>query len=398
MKKFKYKAMKNDGTKTTGEYEANSRDDVMEMITSNGYYPLKVEEVIESASININRKIKVKEISIFCRQMYTMLDAGVPLINALNLMSTQVTNKHLVEIVKELEEDVRKGEMLSNSMRKFPEAFPTLLTSMVESGEASGNLDEMFLRMSTHFEKENKINNKVKAAMIYPIILAIVGVAALIVVMTFVMPTFVSLFDSSGAELPVATRMLIGISDFMAKHFIIVLGILIAIVVGIVIFSKTESGIYFFAKLKITFPLIKDLNRKMIVSRFTRTLSTLLASGVSLVESLPIVSAVLNNVIAEDEVLKIRERVVKGEGLSTPIEDCELFPPMLSSMVRIGEESGALDDMLNKTADFYDEEVEQAIQTLTSMLEPIMIIIMGLVVGFMVIALMLPLYGSYDLV
>ncbi len=398
MKKFKYKAMKNDGTKTTGEYEANSRDDVMEMITSNGYYPLKVEEVIESASININRKIKVKEISIFCRQMYTMLDAGVPLINALNLMSTQVTNKHLVEIVKELEEDVRKGEMLSNSMRKFPEAFPTLLTSMVESGEASGNLDEMFLRMSTHFEKENKINNKVKAAMIYPIILAIVGVAALIVVMTFVMPTFVSLFDSSGAELPVATRMLIGISDFMAKHFIIVLGILIAIVVGIVIFSKTESGIYFFAKLKITFPLIRDLNRKMIVSRFTRTLSTLLASGVSLVESLPIVSAVLNNVIAEDEVLKIRERVVKGEGLSTPIEDCELFPPMLSSMVRIGEESGALDDMLNKTADFYDEEVEQAIQTLTSMLEPIMIIIMGLVVGFMVIALMLPLYGSYDLV
>ena len=398
MKKFKYRAMKNDGTKTNGEYEANSREDVMEMITSNGYYPLKVEEVVESATINIKRKIKVKEISIFCRQMYTMLDAGVPLINALNLMSTQVTNKHLVEIVKELEEDVRKGEMLSNSMRKFPEAFPTLLTSMVESGEASGNLDEMFLRMSTHFEKENKINNKVKAAMIYPIILAIVGVAALAVVMVFVMPTFVSLFDSSGAELPFATRILIGLSDFMANHFIIVLGILIAIIVGIVIFSKTESGIYFFAKLKITFPLIKDLNRKMIVSRFTRTLSTLLASGVSLVESLPIVSAVLNNVIAEDEVLKIRERVVKGEGLSTPIEDCELFPPMLSSMVRIGEESGALDDMLNKTADFYDEEVEQAIQTLTSMLEPIMIIVMGLVIGFMVIALMLPLYGTYDLV
>lgn len=398
MKKFKYKAMKNDGTKTTGEYEANSRDDVMEMITSNGYYPLKVEEVIESATININRKIKVKEISIFCRQMYTMLDAGVPLINALNLMSTQVTNKHLVEIVKELEEDVRKGEMLSNSMRKFPEAFPTLLTSMVESGEASGNLDEMFLRMSTHFEKENKINNKVKAAMIYPIILAIVGVAALIVVMVFVMPTFVSLFDSSGAELPAATRLLIGLSSFMSNHYLMVVGILIAVVVGIIMYSKTESGIYFFAKLKISFPLIKDLNRKMIVSRFTRTLSTLLASGVSLVESLPIVSAVLNNVIAEDEVLKIRERVVKGEGLSTPIEDCELFPPMLSSMVRIGEESGALDDMLNKTADFYDEEVEQAIQTLTSMLEPIMIIIMGLVIGFMVIALMLPLYGSYDLV
>ena len=398
MKKFKYKAMKNDGTKTTGEYEANSRDDVMEMITSNGYYPLKVEEVIESATINIHKKIKVKEISIFCRQMYTMLDAGVPLINALNLMSTQVTNKHLVEIVKELEEDVRKGEMLSNSMRKFPEAFPTLLTSMVESGEASGNLDEMFLRMSNQFEKENKINNKVKAAMIYPIILAIVGVAALIVVMVFVMPTFVSLFDSSGAELPAATRLLIGLSSFMGNHYLMVIGILIAVVVGIIMYSKTESGIYFFAKLKISFPLIKDLNRKMIVSRFTRTLSTLLASGVSLVESLPIVSAVLNNVIAEDEVLKIRERVVKGEGLSTPIEDCELFPPMLSSMVRIGEESGALDDMLNKTADFYDEEVEQAIQTLTSMLEPIMIIIMGLVIGFMVIALMLPLYGSYDLV
>lgn len=398
MKKFKYRAMKNDGTKTSGEYEANSREDVMEMITSNGYYPLKVEEVIESATINIRRKIKVKEISIFCRQMYTMLEAGVPLINALNLMSTQVTNKDLVEIVKEMEEDVRKGEMLSNSMRKFPEAFPTLLTSMVESGEASGNLDEMFLRMSNHFEKENKINNKVKSAMIYPIILAIVGVAALIVVMVFVMPTFVSLFESSGSELPLATRILIGISDFMASHFIIVLGILITIIVVIVVYSKTESGIYFFAKLKISFPLIKDLNRKIIVSRFTRTLSTLLGSGVSLVESLPIVSSVLDNVIAEDEVLKIRERVVKGEGLSTPIDDCELFPPMLSSMVRIGEESGSLDDMLNKTADFYDEEVEQAIQTLTSMLEPLMIVVMGVVIGFMVIALMLPLYGTYDII
>lgn len=398
MKRFKYKALKADGSKTTGEYQANSRDDVLEMITANGYYPVKVDEIIESANIEVKKKVKVKDLSIFCRQMYTMLDAGVPLINSLSLMHEQITNKTLKEIIGNMEEDVRKGEMLSESMKKYPDIFPILLVSMIESGEVSGNMDEMFLRMSTHFEKENRINNKVKAAMIYPIILAIVGIVALAVVMIFVMPTFVSLFESSGAELPAATKLLIGMSNFFGEHYLIVGVVFIAIIAGIILYSKTESGIYFFAKLKISIYGIRDLNKKIIVSRFTRTLSTLLGSGVTLVEALPIVSGVVNNVIAEDEVLKIRERVVKGEGLSTPISECELFPPMLSSMVRIGEESGALDDMLNKTADFYDEEVEQAIQTLTAMLEPLMIIVMGVVIGFMVIALMLPLYGTYDII
>lgn len=397
MKKFKYRAMKQNGEKLDGEYEAKSRDDVMAMMTSNGYYPLKVEEVVESRNIELKfaEKITTKDMAIFCRQMYTMLDAGVAINNALSMLSTQVSNKKLMGIIAEVEDDVKKGDMFSEAMAKHGEVFPKLLISMIQSGEVSGNLDGMMLRMSVHFEKETKMNNKVKSAMTYPAILSIVAVGAVMFIMTFVMPTFIEMFATEGIELPASTKILMSISGFLSTN---ILGIVIAIIIFIVAFNfykKTENGIVILSVLKLKLPAIGPLNKKIIVSRFTRTLSTLLSSGVSLVQALQIVSSVVGNKIAEDALLKIRERVVRGEGLSGPIKECDIFPPMLASMVSIGEESGSLDDILNKTADFYDEEVEQAIQTTTALIEPLLIVVMGVTIGFIVLSIMLPMFDMY---
>ncbi len=398
MAKFKYRAMGSEGNKITGDYEAASKDEVIAMITSNGYYPLMVQQLEESTKIEFNlfSKVKTKDIAIFCRQLYTMLDAGVSINKALSIMSGHIENKLLKEAVKEIEERVKKGEMLSEAMKRHQEIFPKLLIAMVQSGEMSGNLDTMMLRMSNHYEKENKINNKIKSAMIYPAVLSLVALAAIMFIMLYVMPTFIEMFESEGIDLPVTTKILLGMSGFLSNNILIILLACTAMVIAFTFYKKTEHGIYTLSSLKLKLPIIGQLNKKIIVSRFTRTLSTLTASGVSLIQAIPVVGEVLGNKIAEDALLKIKEEVVKGSGLSGPIRECGIFPEMLSSMVTIGEETGQLDDILNKTADFYDEEVEQAIVTTTSLLEPILIVVMGIVIGFIVISVMLPMFDMYS--
>lgn len=397
MSKFKYRAMNSTGEKVNGDYEANSRDDVISMLSANGLYPLMVEEVIESTNIEISifDKVKTKDISIFCRQFYTMLDAGVTMNNALNILSKQLTNKKLKLAITEIEDDVKKGEMLSASMKKYDDIFPQLLVSMVESGEISGKLDEVMLRMSIHYEKENKINNKVKSAMIYPSVLSVVAVAAVIVIMTFVMPTFLEMFAETGTELPLITKVLISISSFMNKRWYIILLIVICFIVGFTYFKRTEFGQILLSKIKLKIPVVKNMNQMIIVSRFTRTLSTLLASGVSLTQSLDIIADIVGNKIAEEEVHNVRDRVFRGEGMYLPIKDSEVFPEMLASMVKIGEETGSLDGILEKTADFYDDELEQAIQTTVALVEPALIVVMGLVIGTIVLAIMIPMFTMY---
>ena len=399
MKKFKYKALKKDGIRFDGVFEGNSKEELLNMLKSKEYYPLKIEEVIESKNIEfklLEKKVKSKDLAVFCRQFYTMLNSGLTILNCLNILANEIQNKALRDVLSKLEEDVKKGELLSESMGKHKDIFPKILISMVESGEASGNIDEMMLRMSIHFEKENKINNKVKGAMTYPIILAFVAIVAVAFIMLFVMPTFIDMFESEGVTLPLITKMLLGLSSFLSNNTILITLAIIGMVIAFNIYKKTDNGIESISKIKLEIPVLGTLNKKVIVSRFTRTLSTLLEAGVSIVQALPIVAGVLDNKVAEDAILKVREKVVKGEGLSGPIRENELFPKMLSSMIRIGEESGSLDDILNKTADFYDDEVEQAIQKATSLIEPIMIIIMGVVIGGIVLAIMIPMFNMYS--
>lgn len=398
MNTYSYRAMKDDGKKLEGMYEANSRDEVVEMITANGFYPLKVEEVTKGkkTEIRLNNRVTTKDLAIFCRQLYTMLDAGVSITNSLNMLAMQLPSPRLRTILSEIEESVKKGEMLSVAMKRYKE-FPQLLISMIESGESTGNIDTMMLRMASHFEKETKTNNKVKSAMIYPICLAVVAVAAVMFILTFVMPTFAELFEENGADLPFITSAMIGASDFLKSYWFIIVAIIAIIVVAIKAYAETEDGKVRFSALALKFPIVANLNKKVIVARFTRTLATLLSAGISLVQALPIVSAVLGNKIAQQDLDRIRERVVRGDGLSAPIAESDIFPDMLASMVRIGEESGALDDILNKTADFYEEEVDQAITQTTELMQPIVIVIMGIVVGIMVMGIMLPMFDMYTI-
>ena len=397
MGKFKYRVMNSEGEKIEGSYEANSKDEVMNFISGNGYYPLMIEEISESANIemNFNSKVKLKDLSVFCRQFYTMLNAGVPILTCLDILSNQIENKKLRQATKDINEEVEKGGVLSDAMKKHADVFPDLLVSLVASGEASGNLDDIMLRMATHYEKENKINNKVKGALIYPMVLGTVAIGAVVFILTFVMPTFTEIFKESGTVLPLSTRLLLGLSEGIKNYWIYIIILIGLSVFGLKIFLKTDQGILISSNLKLKLPILKKLNQMIIVSRFTRTLSTLIASGLPLIEALRIVSEVAGNKIAEIALLKIRDKVMRGESLYSSMVESEIFPPMLYSMVKIGEETGSLDDILNKTADFYDEELETIIQTSVALLEPILIVVMGLVIGFMVVSIMVPMFDSY---
>lgn len=397
MTKFKYKAMNSNGEKIEGIYEAEAKEAVIGMISSNNYFPLMIEELNEGTKIDLSslKKVNTKEIAIFCRQFYTMLDAGLSVSSSLNILSHQLTNKKLREAITRVEDGISKGDTLSEAMEKEKAVFPDLLISMVETGEVSGNLDTIMLRMSTHYEKEFKINNKIKSTMVYPTVLGVVAIVVITFIMTFVMPIFVQMFAETGVDLPTPTKILIGISKGLKSYWLLILIIIGLAVISLRYYFKTEPGKMFESKFRLSVPIVKPLNQKIIVSRFTRTLSTLLASGVTLVQAIQVVSGVVGNKVAEDKLLKIRERVIKGEGLALPIQESGIFPPMLASMIKIGEESGSLDDILNKTADFYDDELENAIQTFTSLLEPLMIVVMGVIVGFIIISIMLPMFDMY---
>lgn len=398
MAKYKYRVMNSEGKKIEGYYEADSKNDVMDYISINGYYPLLVEEVIESKNITFTfgQKVKVKDIAIFCRQFYTMLDAGVPILICLDILSKQILNVKLREAIKSIKEDVEKGEALSDAMKKYPSVFPSFLISLVASGEASGNLDIIMLRLSNYYEKENKIMNKVRSAMIYPIILSFVALVSVIFILTYVMPTFTELFEGNGTEIPWSTKLIMSLSNGIKENWISIIFFIVIISIAFKIYLKTDTGEYIFSKLKLKLPLIKKLNQMIIVTRFTRTLSTLTASGVSLINGLEIVSSVSGNKIAEKELIIVKDKVMRGDSLYASMNESEIFPTMLYSMIKIGEETGKLDDILNKTADFYDEELDSTIQTAVSMMEPILIVGMGIIIGFIVISIMLPMFDSYS--
>ena len=400
MPNYKYKAMNENGERLEGTYETKSKAGVMEMISLNNYYPLLVEEVKEGIHVDLSflEKVKIKDISIFCRQFYTMLDAGAPINTCLEVLSEQISSKKLREALSKVHDEVRKGATLSEAMRAQQNIFPDLLVSMVASGEVTGNLDTIMLRMCSHYEKENKINHKITGAMIYPAIIATIAVIAGVIILTFVMPIFVTMFASSGVKLPTSTKIMLAMSAGLTGNFGLIILIVAIAIFGIRFFLRSEGGILLSHKLRLKLPILKGLNEKIIVSRFTRTLSTVLFSGVSLVEGLTIVSEVVGNRIVQSRLLKARDEVVKGKGLADCIKETKSFPPMLISMISIGEESGSLDDILSKTADFYDEELEAQIQTFTSLLEPLMIVIMGVLIGVMMLGIVQPMFSMYSTV
>ncbi|EHA6440604.1 type II secretion system F family protein [Clostridium perfringens] len=398
MANFKYKAINSEGQRIEGSQSADSESQVREMLLSNQYYPLSIEKENSKSksSFSFNRKVKLKDIAVFCRQFYVMLDSGLSIGKALNILIEQGEKPKIREALIGVNGDLKRGETLANSMRKRKDVFPNLLTSMIDAGERSGNLDIILKRMAEYYEKETKIRGKIKSAMIYPIVLGVVAIIAITFILTFVMPTFVQMFEENNVDLPTSTKMVLGTSKMLGKYGIIIFLILVTAIILLGKYLKSEEGQYKLSVINLKIPVIKKLTQKIIVSRFTRTMGIVSSSGMSLVTSLEIVASVVGNKIAEKELLKVKEKVLKGEGLGDSIMKIKIFPPMLASMVKVGEEAGSLDSILDKTADFYDDELEREIQTATALIEPAMIVVMGIIIGFLLISILTPMFKMYN--
>ncbi len=395
---FKYKAINSEGQRIEGSQSADSESQIREMLLSNQYYPLSIEKENSKSkkSFSFNSKVKLKDIAVFCRQFYVMLDSGLSIGKALNILIEQCEKPKLREALIGVNGELKRGETLASSMRKRKDVFPNLLTSMIDAGERSGNLDIILKRMADYYEKETKIRGKIKSAMIYPIVLGVVAIIAITFILTFVMPTFVQMFEENNVDLPMATKMVLGTSKMLGKYGIIIFLILVTAIILLVKYLKSEEGQYKLSSINLKIPVIKKLTQKIIVSRFTRTMGIVSSSGMSLVTSIEIVASVVGNKIAEKELLKVKEKVLKGEGLGDSIMNIKIFPPMLASMVKIGEEAGSLDSILDKTADFYDDELEREIKTATALIEPSMIVLMGIIIGFLLISILTPMFKMYN--
>ncbi len=401
MATFNYRAIGTSGEPISGVLVAKDRSDVLVMLRQKEYHPIAIEQKLEKQDVDIMafaNQIKVKDIAVFCRQFHTMLNSGISIIQCLDILQQQFDNKKLRVIIGEIYELVQKGASLSDAMRQYRKVFPELLINMIEAGEASGNLDSILGRMADHFEKDTRLRRKITGAFLYPIILLTVTVVVVIILLTFVLPTIVTMFTSSGVELPIFTRILLVISDFLVNYWYIVLGGILLILVFIRRLSKTEGGSYFIDSLKLQLPIFKNVLIRIATARFTRTLSTLLISGIPLLNGMEITSRVVGNKVVEKAILSVREDVRKGYDLAGPIKRTQLFPPMVDSMIRIGEESGSLDDVLRRTADFYDEEVEMSIQKMTTLLEPLLIVLMAVIIGSVVIAIYSPMFQMFETV
>lgn len=398
---YQYKAVTNTGRTIEGQYSAESKDEVVRMLRDQQQFPVSVEEhKIESMDLKdiklFEKKVTAKDLVIFCKQFYTMLNAGLYLTKCLEVLIAQTENKKLKATVVDLHKKTQKGEVLSKSMKDHTKVFPPILINMVESAELTGNLGDVLEKMADHFEKENRINTKIKAALMYPMILSVVATLAVVFLLTFVMPTFIGMFSSSGVALPGPTRALMAISDAIKNYwYIFLIGFFVIGYITKRILS-TKEGKRTFDQMKFRIPIINKSITKIITSRFTRTLSTLLSSGIPILQALEASALVTNNQVVIDEVQSGIDDIRKGVNLAAVFNSMNLFPPMMISMITIGEESGSLSDMLEKTANFYDEELDAAIGKMLSLLEPLMIVFMALIIGFIVIAMMLPMFDMFQ--
>ena len=378
----------------TLEVDAPNRTDAVNRIRLKGK-PISVEEkVMGSKEIVLfqSKKIKLKDISLFCKQMSVMLNSGIPLNNAVDILEQQTDAKNLKASLKVISKGLKEGNQLSKSLIEQNGLFPDLLIRMVQAGEKTGKLDEVLERMSEHYNKELKTSRQIRGAMIYPAVLAFLAVAATLVLLYVVIPNFSGIFEQSGVALPLPTRIVLAASNFVQSYWYILFGGVGLLVFLFLRYRSTEAGRYQLDQLKLKMPVVKGPMQKIVTARFASTLATLTSAGIPLVEAIDSAAATTNNAVVIDKLRIANEGLQKGERLTGMLTSTGLFPPMMLSMVKIGEESGSLESMLNKTSDFYEEELEAAIKQLLSLLEPAMIIVMGVIIGGIVASVMLPMF------
>jgi len=382
-----------------GTIDVPSRDDVLKHIKQQKMIVVNVREQPKQITISLKRKgVRTRDIVIFTRQFATMINAGLPLVQSLDILARQTENPALGEVTRQVVFDVESGHTLADAFSKHPKAFTELYVNMVAAGEAGGILDTILMRLATFLEKSDALIRKVKGAMVYPAVIMSVAAIAVAVLLIFVIPTFQKMFASVGMELPLPTRIVIGMSDALINYWWVMLGVIALAMYGIRNYYKTPDGRKRIDQMLLNAPVVGDLLRKSAVSRFTRTLGTLISSGVSILDGLEITAKTAGNRVIHDAVMESRNSIAGGETIASPLERSKVFPPMVISMIAVGEQTGGLDEMLSKIADFYDEEVDVAVSALLSLMEPMMIVVLGVIVGGMVVAMYLPIFDMMNAV
>lgn len=392
---FKWSGKTLRGAVQAGEMAARTKEDVISSLRKQGIIPTVITETKPSGKLFGPKKQKItdKDIVVFTRQFATMFNAGIPIVQGLDIMSKQAENKTLGAVIAQIKADVETGTTLADALKKHPKIFDDLYVNLVAAGEAGGVLDEVLTRLAGYIEKTMKLKKKVKGAMIYPAIVISVAVLVIAIIMVWVIPIFAKIFAEMGVQLPLPTRSVMWLSNFLAG----IGGLFILIGIAFTVFStkqyrKTEGGRKKTDSLLLKMPVIGDLLQKVAVARFTRTLGTLISSGVPILEGLEICAKSSGNKIVEEEVFNVRKEVSAGKTLAEPLSKSEVFPPMVTQMINVGESTGALDQMLTKIADFYDDEVDNSVANLTTMLEPMLMVFLGIAIGYIVVALYLPIF------
>lgn len=390
------------GAVESGEITANSKEEVVAQLRRKNITATLVKPKEKKATfsgMSFGGGVSDKDIVIFTRQFATMIDAGLPLVQALEILSMQVENKNLGKTISAIKADVEGGSTYADALRKHPRVFSELYANMVAAGEAGGILDTILNRLAAYIEKAMKLKKKVKGAMVYPIVVSTVAILVIAVIMIFVVPTFAKMFTSMGGTLPLPTLIVMKISHFIAGigGLLVFIGI-VAFVVGISQFRRTEKGKAITDRILLKLPIFGVLLKKVAVAKFTRTLGTLISSGVPILDGLDITAKTSGNKVVEYAITDVRTAVSEGKTLAEPLMKAKVFPPMVTHMIAVGESTGQLDAMMNKIADFYDDEVDNAVATLTSMMEPMLMVFLGGSVGFIVVAMYLPIFKLITLI
>ncbi len=393
---FIYHGRDTSGSIVKGEMDAVDEKTLRLLLQRKRIVPTKVsvktKPLAEYFSAFFSPKVKQNEIVIFTRQLSTMIDSGLPLIQGLDALARQQDNPKFKEILTQIKADVETGSTFAESLKKHPKLFDKLYVNMVAAGEIGGILDDVMARLAQYMEKAQRLKRKVKSAMTYPAIVLAISVLVLGVILIFVIPSFAKIFKEGGKELPLPTQMVMNMSDFVINYIFFIIIMFIAMVIAFKQYYKTENGKKLIDKYLLKAPIFGILLRKVAVAKMTRTLGTLITSGVPILEALNVAAGTAGNKIIEDAIYKVKTSVTEGKSIAQPLEEAKVFPPMVVQMIAVGEATGALDQMMNKIADFYDEEVDVAVDGLTAMIEPLMVVFLGGTIGTIIIAMYLPIF------
>ncbi len=395
---FNYSARTLSGDIQAGEIDLPTQDEVIGWLRRQRLIPVSVRPKAKDIDLTFGSGVKTREVVIFTRQFATMINSGLPLVQSLSILAEQTENKRFAKIIGEVLHDIESGQTLADSMRKHPQVFTELYVNMVAAGEAGGILDVILLRLAAFLEKNDALVRKIKGAMTYPAVMLFVVIAATTILLWKVVPVFAGIFLDAGLALPAPTRIVLGVSNFLQSYMLFIIA---AVIVGAFLvgrYYKTEGGQLVIDGMLLKMPVLGQMLRKSAVSRFTRTLGTLVSSGVSILEGLQITARTSGNRVIHDAVMASRASIAGGATISEPLKESGVFPPMVVQMINVGEQTGGLDEMLTKIADFYDDEVDAAVSALTSVLEPIMIVVMGVVIGGMVVAMYMPMFDMINAV